>query len=77
MRIAFQQKLNEVVAESANAVVKNDWVGIGGRQVPCVTIMRASAEYATSFEFKRFDVVVKGLIPMGDSFFRSGQLHEI
>ncbi len=32
VRIAFQQKLNEVVAESANAVVKNDWVGISGRQ---------------------------------------------
>ena len=27
-RIAFKQKLNEVIAESANAVVKNDWVGI-------------------------------------------------
>ena len=30
--IAFQQKLDEVIAESANAVVKNDWVGIGVRQ---------------------------------------------
>ena len=77
MLVAFQQKLNEVVAESANAVVKNDWVGIGSRQVPCVTIMRAGAKYATSFEFKRFDVFVEGLVPMIDSFFRAGQLHEI
>lgn len=26
--IAFQQKLNEVIAESANAVVKHDWIGV-------------------------------------------------
>ncbi len=30
-RVTFQQKLNEVVTQSANAVVKNDWIGIGCR----------------------------------------------
>ena len=30
--VAFQQKLNEVVAKSANPVVKDNRVGIGDRQ---------------------------------------------
>ena len=32
---------------------------------------------ATSFEFKRFDAVVKSLVPMADRFFGPGQLHKV
>ena len=30
--VSLQQKLNETVAESTNAVVENDWVGVRSRQ---------------------------------------------
>ena len=32
VRITFEKKLDEMITESANAVVKNDWVGFGFRQ---------------------------------------------
>lgn len=62
MRVTFQEKLDQPITESADAVVKNDWIGVGCRQ---------------SLELKRIDVIFEGLVPTGDSFFRAGQLHKV
>src|SRR6185369_13491880 len=64
-----------MIAESANAIVKNDWIGVSRQDVSRNCDARRRKQY--SFELKRFDVVVEGLVPMFDRFFRAGQLHEV
>lgn len=70
--IPFEKKLNKAITESTNAVVENNWLGISGGQN-----VRSDALNATLFELKRIDVIVEGLVPVADSFFRSSEFHEI
>lgn len=63
MRIALQKKLDETIAESADAVVENNRVGFSLRQ-----------RYlgSDSLELERLDVIGISLIPMADGLLRTG-----
>ena len=74
--IPLQNKLNEPVAESANAVIEDDGVGFGCWQT-CQQVNSNERRLNELLELERLDVIVVSLVPMVDSLLGAGQLHEI
>lgn len=77
MNIALQNKLDQAIAKSANAIVENNRFGFGFRQSGRRKTRRGRGVVFMepcegSFEFERIEVIVVSLIPVGHSLLRAG-----
>ena len=87
--VALQNELDQPIAETTNAVVKNYWIGFGFRQLERMVTLPLQNDLAksayepgdlfetASLKFERLDVCNIGLVPTADGRLRSGQLNKV